>query len=425
MKYALVTLGSAGDLYPYLAMGRALRDAGHEVHVLSQAPYRAAAEAEGLSFLPIASDRDHQRTLGHPKLWHAMDGFGVLWRHLAVPAVESTVHALGQLAVGSHEPLGVIASPLAVGARFAYERWPGKVWWVSAYTAPLALRQSEGPLFVGTHRLPAWSPTIFKKLAWRALDRWKLEPMARSRLQSWQHQWGTSPLAASVFGDWVHSPVARLGLYPTCFASSGPADAEPRVHATGFPLYRPRGPDPLPHELLAFMARPGPMAVVYTGSAGTDGSLVETAIGCLEQAGYRVLHIRAFLHAQETAAVSVRAAEPPRRMQTTAIPLATVLPHASLLLHHGGIGTLAEGWAAGVPQLMFPHGYDQFDNAERARHLGLGSWIPAHAASRERIAAALRQLPQHAASRVPAAPALTPEAFDQGLLAWLNSTAPP
>lgn len=424
MRYALVTLGSAGDLYPYLAMGRALRDAGHDVHVLSQAPYRAITEAEGLSFVPIVTDRDHQRTLTHPKLWHPIDGFGVLWRHLAVPAVEPTVMALGQLAGGMHAPLGVIASPLAVGARFAHERWPGKTWWVSTYTAPLALRQTRGPLFVGTRQLPAWAPTVAKKLLWGALDRWKLEPMARPRLQSWQRQWLTPPLRGSVFGDWVHSPVARLGLYPDAFASSTSASGAARVHPTGFPLYRPREASPLSDELLAFIDLPGPMAVLYTGSAATDESLVDTAIDCLERAGYRVLHILPFLHAQQAVEASRPSKGRPKRMRSTAIPLQSVLPHAHVLLHHGGIGTLAEGWAAGVPQLMFPHGYDQFDNAERARELGLGTWIPAHAATSGRIGAALNRLQPPSSISASPNPELTPEAFAKNLVRWVNSAAP-
>ena len=42
------------------------------------------------------------------------------------------------------------------------------------------------------------------------------------------------------------------------------------------------------------------------------------------------------------------------------------------MVHHGGIGTMAQGLAAGIPQLVMPMAHDQHDNADRARRLGVG-----------------------------------------------------
>jgi UDP:flavonoid glycosyltransferase YjiC (YdhE family) len=47
-------------------------------------------------------------------------------------------------------------------------------------------------------------------------------------------------------------------------------------------------------------------------------------------------------------------------------------------MHHGGVGTLAQALAAGVPQLVVPHGWDQFDNAVRLRRLGVARSRPVH-----------------------------------------------
>jgi hypothetical protein len=49
-----------------------------------------------------------------------------------------------------------------------------------------------------------------------------------------------------------------------------------------------------------------------------------------------------------------------------------VLPHCAAIVHHGGVGTLAQGLAAGVPQLVMPMGFDQPDNATRSSALGVG-----------------------------------------------------
>ena len=41
-------------------------------------------------------------------------------------------------------------------------------------------------------------------------------------------------------------------------------------------------------------------------------------------------------------------------------------------MHHGVVGTLAQGLAAGVPQLVMPMAHDQADNATRLKRLGAG-----------------------------------------------------
>jgi UDP:flavonoid glycosyltransferase YjiC (YdhE family) len=65
------------------------------------------------------------------------------------------------------------------------------------------------------------------------------------------------------------------------------------------------------------------------------------------------------------------------------VPLETVLPHASAVVHQGGIGTCAEALRAGIPSLVVPFGFDQPDNGERLRRLGV-----ARVLRRERVTVA-------------------------------------
>ena len=57
------------------------------------------------------------------------------------------------------------------------------------------------------------------------------------------------------------------------------------------------------------------------------------------------------------------------------VPLSKLLPHTAALVHHGGIGTCAQGLAAGVPHVVQPMSYDQFDNSRRLVGLGVASEI--------------------------------------------------
>ncbi|MBY0263604.1 MAG: hypothetical protein K2Q20_14760, partial [Phycisphaerales bacterium] len=52
-------------------------------------------------------------------------------------------------------------------------------------------------------------------------------------------------------------------------------------------------------------------------------------------------------------------------------PYSVVMPRAQAVVHHAGIGTTAATMRAGRPALILPHANDEFDNAERARRLGV------------------------------------------------------
>jgi UDP:flavonoid glycosyltransferase YjiC (YdhE family) len=44
-------------------------------------------------------------------------------------------------------------------------------------------------------------------------------------------------------------------------------------------------------------------------------------------------------------------------------------------VHHGGIGTLSQALAAGIPQLVMPRGFDQPENAATLERLGVGATL--------------------------------------------------
>jgi UDP:flavonoid glycosyltransferase YjiC (YdhE family) len=55
---------------------------------------------------------------------------------------------------------------------------------------------------------------------------------------------------------------------------------------------------------------------------------------------------------------------------------AAVLPHAALVICHGGLGTIAAALAHGVPVLCLPLGRDQPDNAVAVERAGAGTFLP-------------------------------------------------
>lgn len=371
MRFALVTLGSTGDLYPFLAIGRALREQGHEVFLLSQAPYRVEADRAGLQFVPVVDAAAHARTMSHPKLWHPVDGLGVFWRHLCLPAARPTWEALQRLAapLAPGQPLRVLASPLAVGARLARDTTPLRLW--SAYLAPAALRSLDDPMFLGPWAVPTWMPQGLRKAAWFGLDRWKLEPMARQALRDLADATGAPPPQGSVFGDWIHSPDGGLALYDADFAPlprrlAGALD-DPRrrtlLHQVGFPNFEWEAP-----RALAANGWPPRPWLLFGGSAGTlDSQRLAQAL--VRKTGRACIVLGPARHHQEPATEN-------GVINLPAQALPPLLWEAHAFVHHGGIGSCAQGLAAGIPQVLIPQAYDQFENAAAIQRLGAGVAMP-------------------------------------------------
>lgn len=74
-----------------------------------------------------------------------------------------------------------------------------------------------------------------------------------------------------------------------------------------------------------------------------------------------------------------------------AAPHQRIMRHASLVITHGGHGTLMKAFAADLPVVILPHGRDHADNAARVHARKAGITLP-RTASPERIARAVRRV---------------------------------
>jgi UDP:flavonoid glycosyltransferase YjiC (YdhE family) len=74
------------------------------------------------------------------------------------------------------------------------------------------------------------------------------------------------------------------------------------------------------------------------------------------------------------------------------VPQADLLPHADLVVHHGGSGTTLGALANGVPQLVLPQGADQFGNAEAVVERGAGARLLTGDQTAEAVATKVKTL---------------------------------
>jgi MGT family glycosyltransferase len=121
-------------------------------------------------------------------------------------------------------------------------------------------------------------------------------------------------------------------------------------------------------------------AVSWTPPAGSDplvlvamSSTFQDQIGTLQRVmdAMGTLPVRAIVTAGP--AVDVTALRPASNVTVVAsAPHRQILPHASVVITHGGHGTVVKALAAGVPLVLLPHGRDQGDTSVRVSSLGAG-----------------------------------------------------
>jgi MGT family glycosyltransferase len=83
----------------------------------------------------------------------------------------------------------------------------------------------------------------------------------------------------------------------------------------------------------------------------------------------------------------------PNSVLVGSAPHSAVMADASVLVTHGGHGTIANGLVRGLPMLVIPLGRDQFDNAVRITDRGAGLCLPRTASAGE-IREAIKRLLQ-------------------------------
>ncbi len=379
----VVALGTAGDLYPFLRIARELIARGHRVTLLGLQAHAVAVAGTGVPFHGLGTEEEYRATLDHPDVWHPRKGFGVLWSGLrermdTLPDYFATLPA--------DEPVVLLAHPLAlIGAALARARRPD-LRIVAAWLAPANLRTVHDPMTFGPLRMPRWLPHAWRRWLWRRVDASVIDRVAVPDIDAAHARHGLAPIRH--FVDHLQDVAdAHLTLFPAWFTPTPPDWPRPLSESV-FPLYDPHAVAALPPALAQFLEE-GAAPLVLTPGSGNRQARAWLARAV--QAAQR-LERRAVLltpHREQ-----VPAALPPGMLWLPYVALRTLLPRCAALVHHGGIGTTAEALRAGVPQVIVPLAYDQFDNAARVEALAAGAMVPGGAAgARPRtLAAALRRV---------------------------------
>lgn len=332
MRIFMSAIGSLGDVNPIISLGTALRERGHEIRVLCTADAEQKVRDAGLSAHCVLGQREYDR-----------------WRRLPreAEADRENVKAL----------LYVAAPALAESMRVIWRQFvPGKSMGLGPAMTCLAYPFAREKL-----RMPVveiqYSPRVHK-------DGDEFDTIFGKALNDVRNSIRLPPIASGLL-RWLLTFDASLGLYPDWFLHA-PGEQPASVDATDFLFEQSDDAHPLPAELEQFLdAGTPPLAITFGSYATTDPQLYANMIRACQAMQERLVIITKYPE-------QLPQPLPPNCIQVAYVSLQRLFPRVRAAVHHGGAGTMAQAFRAGVPQLVCPMAFDQFVNADRVVALGSG-----------------------------------------------------
>jgi rhamnosyltransferase subunit B len=382
----LATLGSLGDLHPFISIALRLKERGYDAVLAASPDFRDNVTGEGLAFHPVGPTRSE-----------VLSDLGIGLDELGRRMIQDTIFALeagcfpylrrmyDDLLPAIERSSLVLTSTLMYSARLAAEK----------LNIPQMTVALQPMVFLSAYDPPAVSP-----VPWLASVLSKLGPgvtrvvygagrksvIPRGRpLYEFRRTLGLPDTKANPLFEGQFSSLGTLALYSRCLGAIQP-DFPPNTTITGFTFYdrvahqRPT----LAPELEAFLSSGAPPLVFTLGSIAVEfpGDFYRVSAQVA-----RRLNRRAVLLVGRESMEAYRSERSPDVFVGDYAPFSELFPRAAAVVHHGGVGTLGQTLRAGKPQLVVPLFSDQFDNAARvvrlggARSIGLKRYVPARVAA--------------------------------------------
>lgn len=362
MRILIFPMGSAGDVHPFIGVGKALQARGHDVQVATNSFFESSVTRAGLEFIEIGSKDEFEAVTADPNLWHPQRAFETIIHK----GVERTYERVLRVVKDRHRPgeTVLVSSTLGFAARNARDKL--KLPLVTVHLAPAVfLSRHRMPLITGGIA-PQWGPGWLKALQWwiggRLTDRTVLPGLNAFRREN------DLPPVRDVVRRWWHSPDRVIGLFPEWYAPPQP-DWPAQTRLTGFPLFDDGTARPMLDELARFLNDGPPPVVFAPGSAMAHGwEFFGEAVKALKLTGMRGV-------LQSGYPETIPSGLAGRAIHVEYAPFSELFKRSAALVYHGGIGTCAQALRAGIPHLVQYMAHDQLDNASRVRDLGVGEGV--------------------------------------------------
>lgn len=382
-RIVLNTWGSFGDVHPYIAVALELQARGHRPVIATMEVYREKLEAAGLEIAPVRPNIPQPKEQDPEliqKIMEPRSGPQFLMEQIVYPAIRDAYTDLLTAVEGADLLITHPAAPAGplVGRKMGLP-------WVSTVLAPLSFFSVYDPPIPPVMQ---WTTKVFRLFGPRFLklffdvmkSEYKAKPVVEFRAELGLEDYG-NPMF-----DGQHSPHRILAMFSKVFAAPQP-DWPPQTEITGFCFYDGNHGFVMPSALSDFLDS-GPPPIVFTlGSSAVwiGREFFRESIEAAKQLGQRAV----LLIGDER---NHPGELPDNMIAVDYVPYEMLMPRASVVVHHGGVGTTSQGLLAGVPTLIVPFAFDQSDNAEHAARLGVSRTVYRNKYRAPRVATELNRL---------------------------------
>lgn len=389
MHITCLTIGSRGDVQPFLALGHALRRHGHRVRLVTHQRFAPLAADLDLEFHPLGTDPLEmlRSKAGRDWLDSGQNPLALVANmiRLGRPLTEQLI---AETEAALTETDGVVFSLFGNLAYHVAEArgLPG----VMVHLQPIMGRTTAFPV-PGSPSWPSNIPLLGRLYNWLTFvlaEQIFWQPY-RPVVQRWRRSLGLPKMPFA-------GPYRQLHRekFPHLLAFSEqvvprPSSWPSHYHITGYwslesPSWTP--PPPL-QQFLKAGATP-----IYIGFGSMTDShpqqLKQMISDTIRTLGCRAVVLRGWanLDGEEQQVGSENI------FWLDEAPHDWLFPRMKAIVHHGGAGTTAAALRAGRPSLVVPYFADQFFWGERVARLGVGpNPIPRHALTADKLTLALMQ----------------------------------
>ncbi len=365
MRIRIVTIGSQGDVRPYVAFGSGLKEAGHDVRIVTHPAFAGLVHERGLDFAPVAGDPREQADNRQLRALHDNSQNPLVWwrtfNEVDAPLMRQRLRDCWE-SCSDADVIVTSVLPYLLGYAIAKKL---DIPLVRAFYFPVSPTRSYPAQFVPDGlklggRLNLATYQIQRQTLWQIARPW-LAGAYREVLGS------ISLPFSEPFGELDRKQQLLLYCYSRA-VSPPPEDWGDWIDVTGY-WFLDRSANWTPPPALTAFLEDGPPPV-YVGGFGSmtnrnPAEFARSVVGALSMTGQRAIVL--------TGWGGLVPDELPRGIFAIDwVPFDWLLPRVAAVVHHGGAGTTAASLRAGVPTVVVPFFLDQFYWGKRVFQLGVG-----------------------------------------------------
>jgi len=385
VNITIFTIGSRGDVQPYVALGCRLQEAGHTVSIATYSFYREFIESYELAIRPFHGDPQELMSSELAREWVSSQQNPVRFIRAFIAITKTQLEPLFTSASICEDTELIIYSDLGVVGHHVAEYLgiPS----VRTHLQPFGLTR-EFPA-VGS---PPWLHLggAYNRISHIVTDQVMWQPF-RSTVNEWRREQLSLP-PTPFFGPYRQQK-RKQQLVLSAFSPRvvpRPSDWAPWHKITGYWfLPPPPGWTPSP-KLLDFLESGPPPVYIGFGSMFDEDpqALAEMVLSAVNRIGLRVVLSSGWggLSADHL---------PDNVYMISSVPHEWLFPKMAAVMHHGGAGTTSAGLRAGVPNVVIPYFADQHFWGNRVYDLGVGPKpVARRHLTEDKITAVLQQATQ-------------------------------